>query len=60
MSIFFDFFFGSTVTREQLGHLGGNPRFRPPAPPLPAGHVDNNGVPITAEMWADYENAGKR
>jgi hypothetical protein len=50
-----DFFFPREVTRDQLGHLGGNPRFRPPAPSVSAGHVDRQGVMVTKEDWAEYE-----
>ena len=40
------------VTRDMLGHLGGNPHFTPPRP------LTRNpiwyGVP-TASMWRDYD-----
>jgi hypothetical protein len=43
------------VTRDQLGYRGGNARFRPPPPPVPAGHVDEQGVMVTQEDWGKYE-----
>jgi hypothetical protein len=57
MNYLLDFFFGRTVTKDELGRLGGDAGVRPPAPPMPAGHVDNRGVMVTPEMWADYEEA---
>jgi hypothetical protein len=49
-----DLFFPREVTRDQLAKLGGNARFRPPPPPVPAGHVFY-GVAVTKEDWANYE-----
>lgn len=47
MSYLFDFFVGRTITRDQLGKLGGHDRFIPPPPEFPPGAVDSNGVLVT-------------
>ncbi len=47
MNYLFNFFFGRTITRDQLGNLGGNDRFIPPPPEFPPGKVDRNGVMVT-------------
>jgi hypothetical protein len=58
MTYLLDFFFGRTPPNLQdLGKRGGKARFRPPPPPVPAGHIDKQGVMVTAETWAGYERA---
>ncbi len=47
------------MTRDRLSHLGGDPHFTPPRPTVPAGHVDNQGVMITKEDWATWDQQSK-